>query len=151
MNVSNPGRLADLVAVTTSSFNSSSKFLCSLPSLLSVSSWKQYLIPVALGYVALCRALRYHGEKRLRRRMGFPEGCGREALARMTNEQAQQIIKYLAAYEFPEFHLLALQFGIFKVPALPLSLPYVYFLSHLSLHLDSCAFAFMTWRCQDTE
>jgi hypothetical protein len=59
--------------------------------------------------------LRFQGEKNLRRRMGFPEGCGREALSRMTNDQAQQIIKYLAAYEFPEFHLLALQFGLFKV------------------------------------
>jgi len=118
MNVSSPGRLADLVAATTSSINSSSKFLSSLPSILSASSWKQYVLPVALGYVALCRALRYHGEKRLRHRMGFPEGCGREALARMTNEQAQQIIKYLAAYEFPEFHLLALQFGLFKARVL---------------------------------
>ncbi|KAI0547015.1 hypothetical protein F4679DRAFT_555536 [Xylaria curta] len=79
-----------------------------------LSSWKDYVVPAVIGYVALCRALRYRGEKRLRRRMGFPEGGGREALSRMTNSQAQQIIKYLSSYEFPEFHLLSLQFGLFK-------------------------------------
>ncbi|KAI1810134.1 hypothetical protein GGS20DRAFT_568806 [Poronia punctata] len=109
MNVSSPSRLADLLAATSSI--DSWKLLSSS---ISFSSWKKYVIPVTLGYVALCRALRYRGEKKLRRRMGFPEGCSREALASMTNQQAQQIIKYLAAYEFPEFHLLALQFGLFK-------------------------------------
>lgn len=36
----------------------------------------------------------------------------------MTNDQAQQIIKYLAANEFPEFHVTSLQFGLFKVSEL---------------------------------
>ncbi|KAI0102693.1 hypothetical protein GGR51DRAFT_284199 [Nemania sp. FL0031] len=82
--------------------------------LSSMSSWKSYVAPAALGYVLLCRTLRYRGEKKLRRDMGFPEGCGREALSHMTNDQAQQIIKYLAAWEFPLFHYLSLQFGLFK-------------------------------------
>ncbi|KAI0506695.1 hypothetical protein F5B22DRAFT_440284 [Xylaria bambusicola] len=105
MNISDAGSLAELLATITSIRTST------LPSL---SSWRQYVVPVALGYVVLCRALRYRGEKRLRRRMGFPKGCSREALSRMTNEQAQEIIKYLAANEFPEFHHLSLEFGLFK-------------------------------------
>ncbi|KAI1748904.1 hypothetical protein F4782DRAFT_542572 [Xylaria castorea] len=89
--------------------------IVAFPTLLSpLSSWKEYIVPAVLGYVVLCRALRYRGEKRLRRRMGFPEGGDREALSRMTNSQAQQIISYLSSYEFPEFHLLSLQFGLFK-------------------------------------
>ncbi|KAI8623200.1 hypothetical protein F5Y19DRAFT_391394 [Xylariaceae sp. FL1651] len=108
MNLSSSSTFSDLLAIASSSLPSSSTLLSSL------SSWKQYIIPAAIGYVALCRMLRFRGEKNLRRRMGYPEGCGREALARMTNDEAQQIIKYLAAYEFPEFHLMALQFGLFK-------------------------------------
>ncbi|KAJ3577537.1 hypothetical protein NPX13_g3028 [Xylaria arbuscula] len=105
MNISDTSTLTSLLATVRSM----------QPSTLSpLSSWKQYVIPVALGYIVLCRALRYRGEKRLRRRMGFPEGCGREALSRMTNDQAQQIIKYLMVNQFPEFHILALQFGLFK-------------------------------------
>ncbi|KAI1424919.1 hypothetical protein F5Y12DRAFT_749779 [Xylaria sp. FL1777] len=82
--------------------------------LASMSPWKSYVVPAVLGYILLCRALRYRGEQKLRRRMGFPEGCGREALSRMTNDQAQQIIRYLATYEFPDFHRMSLEFGFFK-------------------------------------
>ncbi|KAI0400119.1 hypothetical protein F4802DRAFT_586575 [Xylaria palmicola] len=89
------------------------------PALLSaLASWRGCAAAAVLGYVALCRALRYRGERRLRRRLGFPEGCGREPLARMTNEQAQQIIRYLSFTEFPQFHLLALEFGLFKTYAI---------------------------------
>ncbi|KAI1314084.1 hypothetical protein F5Y03DRAFT_336090 [Xylaria venustula] len=106
MNITDAGLPSDLLAIVTSIRPST--FVASL------SSWKHYVVPVALGYVVLCRALRYRGEKRLRRRMGFPEGCGREALSRMTNNQAQEIIEYLGTYEFPDFQVLALQFGLFK-------------------------------------
>ncbi|KAI0450560.1 hypothetical protein F5B21DRAFT_426237 [Xylaria acuta] len=98
--------------ITSSSISSD---MVAFSTLLSpLSSWKEYVVPAVLGYVVLCRALRYRGEKKLRRRMGFPERGGREALSRMTNDQAQQIIKYLSSYEFPAFHLLSLQFGLFK-------------------------------------
>ncbi|KAI0144463.1 hypothetical protein GGR57DRAFT_331868 [Xylariaceae sp. FL1272] len=83
----------------------------------SSRSWKQYIVPAALVYIALCRALRYRGEKNLRNSLGYPEGCPREKLAHMTNDEAQIIIKYLMGYEFPEFHLLSLQFGLFKTYA----------------------------------
>ncbi|KAI1324668.1 hypothetical protein F5Y16DRAFT_380491 [Xylariaceae sp. FL0255] len=82
----------------------------------AVSQWKSaYVVPAAVvGYVALCRMLRFRGEKALRRRLGYPEGCSRDKLAKMTNDEAQIIIKYLMSVEFPEFHLLSLQFGLFK-------------------------------------
>ncbi|KAI0466233.1 hypothetical protein F4859DRAFT_329977 [Xylaria cf. heliscus] len=98
--------------ITSSTLLSGTVAFPALPSALP--SWKEYVVPAVLAYMALCRALRYRGEKRLRRQMGFPDGSSREALSRMTNEQAQQIIKYLSCYEFPEFHLLSLQFGLFK-------------------------------------
>ncbi|KAI0903096.1 hypothetical protein F4823DRAFT_629682 [Ustulina deusta] len=106
MNITDSSILSDMLAAVVS-LHPSSPFS-------ALSSWKEYVIPVALGYIVLCRALRHRGEKKLRHRMGFPEGCGRETLSRMTNDQAQQIIRYLGIYEFPEFHLLALQFGLFK-------------------------------------
>ncbi|KAI1819140.1 hypothetical protein F4861DRAFT_166897 [Xylaria intraflava] len=84
-----------------------------LTSLSSLSLWRRHLVAIAVGYVALCRVLRFRGEKKLRRRMGFPEG-GRETLSRMTNDQAQQIIEYLIRSEFPAFSELALQFALFK-------------------------------------
>ncbi|KAI0204391.1 hypothetical protein F4808DRAFT_340987 [Astrocystis sublimbata] len=101
--------------MNSTSFNISPSVLASLPTLHSpLTSWQEYIAPAVLGYVVLCRALRYRGEQRLRRRIGFPDGCGREALSRMTNEQAQQIIKHLSSYEFPEFHRLSLEFGLFR-------------------------------------
>ncbi|KAH9908890.1 hypothetical protein F4778DRAFT_767970 [Xylariomycetidae sp. FL2044] len=75
-------------------------------------SWKQYIIPAAVTYVAVCRVLRYRCEERMKREFRY-DGT-RESLRGMTNDQAQKIIKTLAAYEFPQFHLLALEFGLFK-------------------------------------
>ncbi|KAI0975137.1 hypothetical protein F4678DRAFT_419405 [Xylaria arbuscula] len=106
MNITDAGLPSDLLAIVAS--------IRPATLVASLSSWKDYVVPVALGYIVLCRALRYRGEKRLRNRLGFPEGCGREALSRMTNNQAQEIIEYLGSYEFPEFQVLALQFGLFK-------------------------------------
>ncbi|CAJ2499659.1 Uu.00g025120.m01.CDS01 [Anthostomella pinea] len=78
------------------------------------SSWKQYILPAALGYIILCQALRFRREKDMRRKFGYPES-DRAGLARMTNDEAQQIISYIASAEFPEFHVTALNFGLFKV------------------------------------
>ncbi|KAI1333893.1 hypothetical protein F5Y15DRAFT_403487 [Xylariaceae sp. FL0016] len=91
----------------TDLYSSSSSSITSL----SISEWTKYIIPAAVGYVALCRALRYRKERAMQRTYGYE---GRESLARMTNDEAQSIIKTIAAYEFPEFHLLSLQFGLFK-------------------------------------
>lgn len=107
MDTISSSALSDLLA------NATSPHAATL--LASISSWKAYIAPAALGYVLLCRALRYRGERNLRRDMGFPAACGREPLSRMTNDEAQQIIRYLSAWEFPEFQFTALQFGLFKV------------------------------------
>jgi hypothetical protein len=112
MNTTGAGTLSELLATATS--------LCPWTLLSPISSWKAYVAPTALGYMLLCRALRYRGEKSLRRDMGFPASAGREALSHMTNDEAQQIIKYLASWEFPLFHFLSLQFGLFKAGPVPL-------------------------------
>ncbi|KAI1193470.1 hypothetical protein F5X97DRAFT_328556 [Nemania serpens] len=109
MDTISSSALSDLLANATS--------LRSFTLLPSVSSWQAYIVPAALGYVLLCRALRYRGERNLRRDVGFPAGCGREALSHMTNDQAQQIIRHLSAWEFPELHYTSLQFGLFKTYA----------------------------------
>ncbi|KAI1160020.1 hypothetical protein F5B18DRAFT_546716 [Nemania serpens] len=109
MDTISSSALSDLLA------NATSPHAATL--LASISSWKAYIAPAALGYVLLCRALRYRGERNLRRDMGFPAACGREPLSRMTNDEAQQIIRYLSAWEFPEFQFTALQFGLFKTYA----------------------------------
>ncbi|KAI1074858.1 hypothetical protein F5B20DRAFT_585868 [Whalleya microplaca] len=83
------------------------------PSPSSSLSWKSYLVPAFLAYALLCRTLRFRREKALRRKFGFPEG-DRAALARMTNDQAQQIIRFLMTWEFPLFHYLSLEFALFK-------------------------------------
>ncbi|KAH9989105.1 hypothetical protein F4779DRAFT_610643 [Xylariaceae sp. FL0662B] len=79
----------------------------------SPSSWKSYIIPAILAYVLLCQALRFRREKATRRRFGYAAG-DRAALARMTNDEAQQILHTGMAWEFPLFHYLSLQFGLFK-------------------------------------
>lgn len=66
-------------------------------------------------YVALCRSLRYYRKHALRRKFQYGEGSDRAALARMTADEAQQIIRHLAGYEFPMFHMLSLEFALFKV------------------------------------
>ncbi|KAI1638328.1 hypothetical protein F4809DRAFT_258917 [Biscogniauxia mediterranea] len=71
---------------------------------------------LAAVYLALCRALRFRAERRVRARLGYADadGCGREALARMTGAEAQQVLHFLAHYEFPLFSEVSLQFGLFK-------------------------------------
>lgn len=84
-----------------------------LDVLSSVSvSWKQLVVPGVLSYLALCRALRFRREHAMRRKMGFAD---RASLARMTTREAQEIIYFLASWEFPLFNFMALQFGLFKV------------------------------------
>lgn len=76
------------------------------------SSWKTVALTLFLGYVLLCRALRYRREASMRRKFGYPD---RASLARMTTEDAQLILRDLLTLEFPQFAVTALQFGLFKV------------------------------------
>ncbi|KAL7620129.1 hypothetical protein AAE478_009121 [Parahypoxylon ruwenzoriense] len=78
-----------------------------LPSAL----WKQLVIPGALLYIGLCRALRFRRGHALRKRLNYPD---RASLVRMTTDEAQHIIRFLSSWEMPLFHFLALQFGLFK-------------------------------------
>ena len=100
--------------------------LLNVPSLdlrrgLSASSWSEnpflILTTVLAVYIATCRALRYRHQEVLRRRFGYGDGVGKDraALSRMTAHEAQQIIRYIANYEFPLFHKVSLEFALFKV------------------------------------
>lgn len=82
------------------------------PAAAAVVSWKTVALTGFLGYVVLCRALRFHRENAMRRKFGFPD---RASLAKMTVEDAQLIIRDLLTLEFPQFGVTALQFGLFKV------------------------------------
>ncbi|ROT36297.1 hypothetical protein SODALDRAFT_335389 [Sodiomyces alkalinus F11] len=82
---------------------------------LSLFHLRAATIPIltcaVLGYLALCAALRFRGIKNLQRRMGFTD---RASLKRMTNDEAQIIVRYIIEREFPMFYELALQFALFK-------------------------------------
>lgn len=75
------------------------------------SSWSSVLLPGIPLYLLLVRSLRYQREKAMRKKFGFPD---RASLARMRNDEAQQILKYLITLEFPWFWQLSLQFALFK-------------------------------------
>lgn len=57
------------------------------------------------------------------RAFGYPADSksekDRAALARMTNDEAQRIIAYISGYEIPQFHVLSLEFALFKVGLVP--------------------------------
>ncbi|KAK8851945.1 hypothetical protein PGQ11_014424 [Apiospora arundinis] len=74
-------------------------------------SWKAIALTAFLGYGLLCRALRFRRERAMRRKYGFPD---RASLAKMTTEDAQRIIQDVITLEFPQFGVMALQFGLFK-------------------------------------
>ncbi|KZL85665.1 hypothetical protein CI238_10155 [Colletotrichum incanum] len=68
-------------------------------------------VALIAGWVALCASLRFRRITNLRKQMGFTD---RGSLARMTNDQAQLILKNVIEFEFPKMYLLSLQFAIFK-------------------------------------
>lgn len=72
-----------------------------------------------LGYLALVRSLRYRREASMRKKFNFPN---RASMARMTNDEAQEIIKYVAGYEMPHMQILGLEFALFKVGSIPFHL-----------------------------
>lgn len=70
-------------------------------------------VPAVLGlYVILCSSLRFRNEKAMAQRYHYPT---RASLAKMTNDDAQQILMNILDYEFPLIYKLSLQFGLFKV------------------------------------
>lgn len=70
-------------------------------------------LPAVLGlWVVMCSSLRFRHEKAMLRRFHYPT---RASFAKMTNDDAQQILKYILGYEFPLMYKLSLQFALFKV------------------------------------
>ncbi|KAI0179059.1 hypothetical protein GGR52DRAFT_287312 [Hypoxylon sp. FL1284] len=82
-----------------------------LLDVLASASWTQLAVVAVVSYLSLCRALRFNYESALRRKFGYPN---RASLARMTTEEAQQIVHSLSSWEFPLTNFVALQFGLFK-------------------------------------
>lgn len=79
---------------------------------LNLGSWALTSLVTFVFYVGLCSALRYQRINRLRARYGFPD---RASLARMSNQDAQEIMTITSTYEFPTFFDLSLRLAVFKV------------------------------------
>jgi hypothetical protein len=77
-------------------------------SLVSPSVW----LTLFAVYAMFCSLLRFRLEKAMRGRFNYPD---RDSLARMTNDDAQAIVKYILDQEFPFMFKTSLQFAIFKV------------------------------------
>lgn len=73
---------------------------------------KQTVAFALVAYLGTVRLFRYRRESTLRARFGYHD---RQSLARMTNTEAQLIIKAMASYEFPVMHALSMEFALFKV------------------------------------
>lgn len=73
---------------------------------------KKHVLYAVLGYLAVVRLLRYQRETALRRKYGYHD---RASLSKMTTTEAYEIITAVASLEFPRFHTLSLEFGLFKV------------------------------------
>lgn len=79
-----------------------------------LNSWPSLAAVFAL-YVAICSSLRFRHEKAMRRRFRYTD---RSSLAKMSNDDASEILKTLIVYEFPKMYRAALEFAIFKVSQL---------------------------------
>src|SRR3954469_18753875 len=77
----------------------------------SLASWSTWAAILA-AYMVLCSMLRYRFERAMLKKFNYPD---RLSLARMTNDDAQAILRYLITQEFPAFYKLGLQLGLFKV------------------------------------
>ncbi|KAI3392536.1 hypothetical protein diail_5547 [Diaporthe ilicicola] len=79
-----------------------------------LAAWLMTISTILGFWVILCSTLRFRHEKAMLRRFDYPS---RASFARMTNDDAQQIMKYILDYEFPLMYKLSLQFAIFKTYA----------------------------------
>lgn len=76
------------------------------------ASWTKILTVSSISYVVLCSLLRFRRIKNVQSRYNFPD---RASLARMTNQEAHEIVRTVIYYEFPLFYDLSLRFALFKV------------------------------------
>ncbi len=99
---------------TTTALPARSSEPAALPRQL-LTSWSTWAAVLA-AYVGLCSLLRFRFERAMRDKFNYPD---RASLARMTNDDAQAILKYIIEREFPYLYKLSLQFAIFKVGPIP--------------------------------
>jgi hypothetical protein len=69
-------------------------------------------LPAFLLYPILCSALRFRRRNAMHMKFHYPD---RKSFSSMTNTDAQQIMKYMAQWEFPKMYSTSLQFALFKV------------------------------------
>ncbi|PBP24545.1 hypothetical protein BUE80_DR004567 [Diplocarpon rosae] len=69
-----------------------------------------------LAYLVLCSLLRYQRRDAKVKKYGFTD---REAMKKMSNVEAQEIITYLAELEFPKVYYTSIQFALFKTYGIP--------------------------------
>lgn len=67
---------------------------------------------ILIAYVSLCSSLRHRRLAKMRQRFGLND---RASLSRMTNSQAQEIMKTVLFYEFPAMYEMGLLFSLFRV------------------------------------
>ncbi|KAJ3469316.1 hypothetical protein MRS44_003381 [Fusarium solani] len=102
-------------------------------SLLSVqpSSWSgSVLVGAFLGYAALCSIFRFRRINALQSRLGFHD---RKSLGRMTNEEAHQIVRNIANFEFPLFYDLSVRLALFETYAVQPVAKLLYAVSDLNI------------------
>jgi hypothetical protein len=76
----------------------------------ALPTWQLVLVGVA-GYTLLCRILRY---RRVNQKHAEYPYKTRESFAKMTNQHAYEIQKYLYTLEFPMVLEQALSFALFR-------------------------------------
>lgn len=81
----------------------------------NILTWQLALLSL-VGYVYLCRVLRY---RRLQQKEALYPYKTREDHAKMTNQHAYEIQKYLYGVEFPFTTQKALEFALFRLVLFP--------------------------------
>ncbi|KAE9987389.1 hypothetical protein EG327_003835 [Venturia inaequalis] len=81
----------------------------------NIPTWQLVLLSI-VGYVYLCRVLRY---RRLQQKHALYPYKNREDFAKMTNQHAYEIQKYLFGVEFPFTMQKALEFALFRTYGIP--------------------------------
>ena len=81
-------------------------------------TWRYFLTGIAM-YACLCSLLRFRQINNLRRRYKFTD---RASLSKMTNEQAQEIVSFIAWSEFPLIYITSMRFALLRVCTPPPSL-----------------------------
>jgi hypothetical protein len=99
---------SDILPIATASL---ATLLGRLPS-IAQDLVKYSFLPAFLLYPILCSSLRFRKRNAMHKKFHYPD---RKSFASMTNSDAQQIVKYIAQWEFPKMYTTSLQFGLFKV------------------------------------